>query len=99
MDMFTVYISDRLGHYRSLAEHGTATSTEVAARTGTVERYTRELLEQQAITSLPPSSSRRSKADRSFPRPGAELLGRNHGRCLQSRPMVRASEDIYRRVL
>lgn len=52
MDMFTVYIGDRLGYYRALAGHGPATSAELAARAGTEERYTREWLEQQAITGI-----------------------------------------------
>ncbi len=38
-DIFTMYIGDRLGFYRSLAEHGAATAAELAARTGAYERY------------------------------------------------------------
>ena len=52
MDMLTVYIGDRLGYYRALADGGPATSAELAERAGTTERYTREWLEQQAITGL-----------------------------------------------
>ena len=52
MDVFSVYIGDRLGYYRSLAEDGPATSAELAARTGTAERYAREWLEQQAVTAI-----------------------------------------------
>ncbi len=52
MDVFSVYIGDRLGLYRSLAEDGPATSSELATRTGTAERYARELLEQQAVTAI-----------------------------------------------
>jgi 2-polyprenyl-3-methyl-5-hydroxy-6-metoxy-1,4-benzoquinol methylase len=52
MDMFSVYMGDRLGYYRSLSEDGPATSGELAARVGTVERYTREWLEQQTITGI-----------------------------------------------
>jgi 2-polyprenyl-3-methyl-5-hydroxy-6-metoxy-1,4-benzoquinol methylase len=52
MDMFSVYMGDRLGYYRSLSGDGPATSAELAARVGTVERYTREWLEQQAITGI-----------------------------------------------
>jgi 2-polyprenyl-3-methyl-5-hydroxy-6-metoxy-1,4-benzoquinol methylase len=51
-DLLTVYLGDRLGLYRALAEGGSATSTELARRTGTVERYVREWLEQQAVTGL-----------------------------------------------
>src|SRR5690606_10571587 len=52
MDMLTVYIGDRLGYYRALAQHGGQTSAGLAEHTGTAERYTREWLEQQAITGI-----------------------------------------------
>jgi SAM-dependent methyltransferase len=52
MDLFSVYLGDRLGYYRTLAEDGPATSRELAARTGTAERYAREWLEQQAVTGI-----------------------------------------------
>lgn len=52
MDLFSVYLGDRLGYYRALAEGGAATSAELAQRTGTAERYAREWLEQQATTSI-----------------------------------------------
>jgi SAM-dependent methyltransferase len=42
------YLGDRLGWYRALADHGPLTSVELAARTGTDERYAREWLEHQA---------------------------------------------------
>ena len=45
MDVFTVYLGDRLGLYRALADLGTPTSTELARATGTHERYIREWLE------------------------------------------------------
>ncbi|HEY7034189.1 MAG TPA: methyltransferase domain-containing protein [Thermomicrobiales bacterium] len=50
MDLFSVYLGDRLGYYQALAAGGPATSTDLAARTGTHERYAREWLEQQAVT-------------------------------------------------
>ena len=50
--MFSVYIGDRLGLYRALAEDGPATSAELASRTGTHERYIREWLEQQTVTGM-----------------------------------------------
>ena len=37
-------IGDRLGFFKDLASHGSSTSTEIAARTGTNERYVREWL-------------------------------------------------------
>lgn len=52
LELYTVYLGDRLGLYRALAEGGPATSAELAAKTGTVERYVREWLEQQAAGGL-----------------------------------------------
>ena len=43
-----VVMGDRLGYYRSLAEHGPTTAAELAERTGTDEHYTREWLNGQA---------------------------------------------------
>ena len=52
LELFTVYLGDQLGYYRALAESGPATSTELAARTGTAERYVREWLEHHAASGL-----------------------------------------------
>jgi 2-polyprenyl-3-methyl-5-hydroxy-6-metoxy-1,4-benzoquinol methylase len=52
MDVFAVYLGDRLGLYRALAEHGALTSGELAAATETHERYAREWLEQQAASGI-----------------------------------------------
>jgi 2-polyprenyl-3-methyl-5-hydroxy-6-metoxy-1,4-benzoquinol methylase len=49
LDVFAIYIGDRLGYYRQLADHGPLSSAELADRAGTVERYTREWLEMQAV--------------------------------------------------
>ena len=43
------YLGNRLGWYQALAEHGPLTSVDLAARTGTAERYAREWLEHQAV--------------------------------------------------
>jgi hypothetical protein len=51
-DIFSVYLGDRLGLYRALAEAGRATSAGLAERTATDERYVREWLEQQAAAGL-----------------------------------------------
>ncbi len=48
-DLLTVYLGVRLGLYRALAEHGSATPPEMARRAGVHERYAREWLEQQAV--------------------------------------------------
>ncbi|MDM8086011.1 class I SAM-dependent methyltransferase [Cellulomonas cellasea] len=47
-ELHALYAGDRLGWYRSLAEHGASTAEELARRTGTDARYTREWLEHQA---------------------------------------------------
>ncbi|MDQ4115641.1 MAG: SAM-dependent methyltransferase, partial [Actinomycetota bacterium] len=47
-----VYLGDRLGWYRSLAQDGPATAAELAARTDTAARYAREWLEQQAVCGM-----------------------------------------------
>jgi len=52
LELFTVYLGDRLGLYRVLAADGPATSAELAARTGTNERYIREWLEHHAASGL-----------------------------------------------
>jgi 2-polyprenyl-3-methyl-5-hydroxy-6-metoxy-1,4-benzoquinol methylase len=52
LDLFSVYLGDRLGLYRALATGGPATSSELAQRAGIAPRYAREWLEQQAVTGL-----------------------------------------------
>src|SRR5580658_9734154 len=52
LEMLTVYLGERLGLYRALQASGPATSAELAARTGTVERYVREWLEHHAVSGL-----------------------------------------------
>src|SRR5512139_261376 len=51
-NMLSIYMGDRLGLYRALADGGPATSTELASRTGTHERYIREWLEQQTVAGI-----------------------------------------------
>ena len=48
-DLLAVYLGDRLGLYRALAERGPSTSSELAEAAGIDERYAREWLEQQAM--------------------------------------------------
>lgn len=52
LDLYTVYLGDRLGLYRALDQLGGATSSQLAGATGTHERYAREWLEQQAASGL-----------------------------------------------
>jgi 2-polyprenyl-3-methyl-5-hydroxy-6-metoxy-1,4-benzoquinol methylase len=51
-ELMTVHLGDRLGYYRALSEEGEVTSAELAAATGTDERYAREWLEQQAVAGI-----------------------------------------------
>jgi SAM-dependent methyltransferase len=52
MEVATVYLGDRLGLYKALADGGPTTPLELAERTGTHERYAREWLEQQAVAGI-----------------------------------------------
>jgi ubiquinone/menaquinone biosynthesis C-methylase UbiE len=52
LELYTVYLGVRLGLYRALKEGGPATSSELAERTGTAERYIREWLEHHAASGL-----------------------------------------------
>lgn len=51
-NIFTIYIGDRLGLYRALAQGGPSTAAELATRTSTQERYMREWLEQQTVAGI-----------------------------------------------
>jgi 2-polyprenyl-3-methyl-5-hydroxy-6-metoxy-1,4-benzoquinol methylase len=52
LELFTVYLGERLGLYRALQADGPANSHELAGRTGTTERYVREWLEHHAASGL-----------------------------------------------
>jgi 2-polyprenyl-3-methyl-5-hydroxy-6-metoxy-1,4-benzoquinol methylase len=52
LELLTVYLGERLGLYQALYAGGPATSVELAARTGTNERYIREWLEHHAASGL-----------------------------------------------
>ena len=51
LELCAIYLGERLGYYQILAA-GALTSTELAAHTGTHERYAREWLEQQATAGI-----------------------------------------------
>ena len=51
-DIMSVYIGHSLGFYQALAAGAPLTSTELASRTRTYERYAREWLEQQTVTGI-----------------------------------------------
>ncbi|MBT2497942.1 class I SAM-dependent methyltransferase [Agromyces sp. ISL-38] len=52
LEILSIYLGVRLGWYRALAEAGQLSSTELARRTATQERYAREWLEQQAVSGI-----------------------------------------------
>ncbi len=52
LDTLSIYVGDKLGWYRCLAEAGPMTADRLAAATGTHPRYVREWLEQQAVAGL-----------------------------------------------
>ena len=51
-DVFGIYIGVRLGFYEALASTNAMTSSELASRTRTYERYVREWLEQQTLAGV-----------------------------------------------
>ena len=51
-ELLTVYLGDRLGLYRALAESGPLDSGALGEAAGVHERYAREWLEQQAVAGL-----------------------------------------------
>jgi SAM-dependent methyltransferase len=52
IDVYAVYLGERLGYYRELSGGGWLTPADLADRSGTAERYAREWLEQQAVTGV-----------------------------------------------
>src|SRR6266545_7123129 len=52
LELYAIYLGERLGLYRALADGVPATPAELAARTGTAERYIREWLEHHAASGL-----------------------------------------------
>jgi 2-polyprenyl-3-methyl-5-hydroxy-6-metoxy-1,4-benzoquinol methylase len=76
LDLFSVYLGDRLGYYRALADGNSVTSAELAERTGTAERYAREWLEQQAVTGILDVAAEGDGASRRYRLPAgyAEVL-------------------------
>jgi len=51
-EIFSIYLGLRLGFYGALAASHALTSTALASRTGTAERYVREWLEQQTVAGI-----------------------------------------------
>lgn len=63
MEMYTVYLGERLGLYAALAEHGPCTSEELAGIAGVHPRYSREWLEQQSVAGFVHCTDRTQPAD------------------------------------
>jgi SAM-dependent methyltransferase len=75
------YLGDRLGFYRALAGQP-LTAAELAARTGTTERYAREWLEHQAVcgvlTAEGPAEARRFTMPEGVAEVMTDVLSPNH---------------------
>jgi SAM-dependent methyltransferase len=72
LELGAVHVGGRLGFYRALADGGETTPGELAARTGTAERYVREWLEQQAVARfLTVDDPEASPAERRYDLPDA----------------------------
>ena len=52
LGLFSTYLGDRLGYYDALAGASPATAADLAAATGTDERYAREWLEHQTVLGI-----------------------------------------------
>jgi len=83
LELASIHVGGRLGFYRALADGGDATPAELAARTGTAERYVREWLEQQAVAGF-----------LSVDDPDAEADGRRYGLPAAHRPVFVDDEDL-----
>jgi 2-polyprenyl-3-methyl-5-hydroxy-6-metoxy-1,4-benzoquinol methylase len=63
LEVFGIYLGDRLGLYRALAEWGATSAPELAARCRIHPRYAREWLEQQAVAGVLEVAAPSSHAD------------------------------------
>ncbi len=52
IDVFAMYLGEKLGLYRALSSHGALTDSELAAHSGVDPRYVKEWLEQQTVTGI-----------------------------------------------
>ncbi len=52
LELFGIYLGDRLGLYDALRRHGASTFAELADTAGIAPRYAREWLEQQAVAGV-----------------------------------------------
>src|SRR5690606_27629331 len=75
LEMFGVYLGDRLGLYAALGDGKPVTAAELAARAGIHPRYAREWLEQQAVAGVLAVEDPGADADRRRFRLPAEHVG------------------------
>ena len=52
LEIFHIYLGDRLGLYRAIADRGPLSASELATAAGINRRYAREWLEEQAVAGL-----------------------------------------------
>jgi SAM-dependent methyltransferase len=80
LEVLSAWVGDRLGWYRSLVTDAPATAAELAARTGTHERYCREWLEMQASFGTLTVEAKTPAVERRFTLPPgpAEVLTDEH---------------------
>ncbi len=52
LDVYAIHLGTKLGYYAALAGRSPLNAGELAAATGTMERYAREWLEQQAVSAI-----------------------------------------------
>lgn len=49
LEIFSIYLGRRLGVYKTIADAGSVTESELAEKAGIADRYAREWLGQQAV--------------------------------------------------
>ena len=97
MDLFGVYLGDRLGLYRALADAGRSTSGELASAAGVHERYAREWLEQQAASGDPRAwTTRATDAERRYALPPATTRPARRGQPQLRGAVRRAARRLQR---
>jgi ubiquinone/menaquinone biosynthesis C-methylase UbiE len=100
LDLFTIYLGDRLGYYEALAGGEAMTSGVLARKVGANERYTREWLEQQAVTGILIAEEQQLlPADRRYRLPQEYLpLLVDQTSLLYGMPMAKMSAGVLRPV-
>jgi SAM-dependent methyltransferase len=100
LDLFTIYLGERLGYYAVLASGASMTPGELARAAGAHVRYTREWLEQQAVSGiLVVDDSHLSPSDRAYRLPEEHLpVLMDQSSLLYGMPMARMSVGVLRPV-